>query len=134
VEFYGFRNEIKKSGDNYMDKSFKKLIKDINIDFEAVDERFDGDEEMIIEFLKKFENDNTFYMLEKAVEEYDIKAMMVYSHDLKGLCANLGIIKLSSLCKDMSNELKNNILSNIPSRFNNIRKEYLRVIHCIKKL
>ncbi len=117
-----------------MDKSFKKLIKDINIDFEAVDERFDGDEEMIIEFLKKFENDNTFYMLEKAVEEYDIKAMMVYSHDLKGLCANLGIIKLSSLCKDMSNELKNNILSNIPSRFNNIRKEYLRVIHCIKKL
>ena len=128
-------NKTKKSGDGIiMNKSFEKLFEGIDMDFKSIDERFAGNEKIILKFIKKFEKDETFSKLEKAVNEYNKEAMIVYSHDLKGLSANLGMKKLSSLSNDMLSELRNNIFSNIPMRFNSIKKEYINVIQCIKKI
>lgn len=64
-------------------------------------------EELVIRFLKKFKDDNMLESLEAAVAEKEWEAVFRISHNLKGVCQNLGITNLaesgSELCETVRN-------------------------------
>ncbi|HAS78982.1 MAG TPA: hypothetical protein DCS38_04635 [Ruminococcus sp.] len=109
------------------------MLSELNVDYAALVERFGDNEEIMIRFIKKFPYDTTFQSLEKAVKNKNPEDILTYSHTLKGLCANLGLMTLSNYCKTMVEKVRIKIYMNVYSDFANIKNEYHRVIKCIKK-
>lgn len=113
-------------------KPANNILEKLNVNYDDIYERFDGDEELMIIFIKKLPSDDSFNCLKNAVLNKNFDNMLAYSHKLKGLCANLGLDYLSSLNNIMVQNIKNNIPFSVDEVFGNIEKEYLRVIECIK--
>lgn len=48
-------------------------------------------EALYFRFLRRFAEDETFWVLGRALEENDVSAAFLYAHTLKGLCAQLAV-------------------------------------------
>lgn len=109
------------------------MLSELNVDYAALVERFGDNEDVMIRFIKKFPYDATFHQLESAIENKNPENILNASHTLKGLCANLGLMKLSNYCKTMVEKVRIKIYMDVYNDFANIKKEYCRVVKCIKK-
>lgn len=73
-------------------------------DYEDVRKRF-GNDVRIQKYLVKFLDDRNFAELRAALEAGDARNGFVHVHNLKGMCANLGMKKLiessSALCEEL---------------------------------
>lgn len=58
-------------------------------------DRFLNNEELYKRFLRKLPADQNFARLKQAVNAGDLKTVELAAHTLKGVCANLGLVKLS---------------------------------------
>ena len=68
------------------------------VDVESALERLMGNCSLLERFLKKFAADRSVYeTLEKSLAEKDVKGALAASHSLKGMTANLSMLKLSEL-------------------------------------
>lgn len=109
------------------------MLRELDVDYDALSERFAGSDMLMIKFISKFPNDPTFQMLEQAVSQKNIQDILVYSHTLKGLCANLGMSKLSNFNSKMVSDIRAGIYTNLDELFESIKNEYNRIIFCIEK-
>lgn len=68
------------------------------VDVESALERLMGNCSLLERFLNKFAADRSVYeTLEKSLAEKDVKGALAASHSLKGMTANLSMLKLSEL-------------------------------------
>ena len=65
----------------------------IGEDYEDVFNRFMM-ESLVVKFVKKFIEDPTFDMLEQSLENHDVQEAIRASHTFKGICDNMGFVKL----------------------------------------
>ena len=73
------------------------LNKYIEIDIaEALEERFMESEELYVRFLKKLEAANDLAVVEGFVAEENWPEAMRKAHNLKGVCASLGLTRLTA--------------------------------------
>ncbi len=96
--------------------------------------RFSGNHALVQKFIRKFMGDSTFSSLEKSVEENNFEDMLIYSHTLKGISANLGFDELYRLCTLMVDDLRAEKKEGALGYYGEIRKEYDRIIGCISQL
>ena len=82
------------------DELFDKL-EDMGAEVEDTLDRLMGDEEMYVEYLKKFPQNQNILELRKAVEAGDCDTAMKEVHTLKGVALNLGLLPLVDVCMDM---------------------------------
>ena len=65
----------------------------IGEDYEDVFNRFMM-ESLVVKFVKKFIEDTTCDMLEQSLENHDVQEAIRASHTFKGICDNMGFVKL----------------------------------------
>lgn len=77
----------------------------INGDYAEVIGRLRKDER-ILKYLKLFLDDESYKGLEAALAANDYKAAFEHSHNLKGVCANLGLGELARSSSEICEELR----------------------------
>lgn len=74
----------------------------LEIDLEgSLAERFMGSADMYVRFLKKFAGDNGYAALLQAMESGDDQNVLRCAHNLKGVCATLGLAGLQRSFADI---------------------------------
>lgn len=63
---------------------------------ESLEERFMDDEALYLRFLRKLLTTQDFSLLEQYVEQENWAEALRKAHNLKGICANLGLLSLSA--------------------------------------
>lgn len=84
-----------------MSKELLDKLKDMGAEVEDTLERLMGDEELYLEYLKKFPMNENIIELRKAIDEGDCDRAMREVHTLKGIALNLGLLPLVDTCMDM---------------------------------
>ena len=74
-----------------------ELLKEQGNDMDNALYRLMNDEELLIECLNMFVEDENIVLLEKSIKEKDVKASFEYAHCIKGVAGNLGLTKIYEL-------------------------------------
>lgn len=81
--------------------AFFEELEDMGAEVEDTLERLMGDEELYMEYLLKFPQNQNIIELRKAVDDKDCDKAMREVHSLKGVALNLGLLPLMDTCMDM---------------------------------
>lgn len=81
----------------------------------------------------KFPEDDSFRLLEDAMNAGDYEAAFLASHTLKGVCANLGFTKLQKVSDQLTEELREGRKPEDDSLFDEVRSQYNRIIECLNR-
>ena len=100
---------------------------------EVVD-RLGGSEDMVKRFLKKFLDDESFPLLEKSLQENDVKSAFRGAHSLKGVASSLGLKNLYSVSFSITEILRAEKLEEAKKAFHEVAKEYKQVLDFINEL
>ena len=80
----------------------KDLSQYIEIDIdEALEERFMESEAMYVRFLRKLLTSDDYKLMEEAAEAGNLQEVLRYAHNLKGVCATLGLTGLQAQFADI---------------------------------
>ena len=91
-----------------MEKVIQEKLENAGVDLPVVLERFLNNEDLLLQFLKKFSSDNNYQLFRDAMEQKDFEEAFKAVHNLKGLCGNLSITPLyEAVCVEVE-FLRNN--------------------------
>lgn len=84
-----------------MENKLLEKLEDMGAEVEDTLERLMGDEEMYMEYLQRFPQNENIINLRKAVDAKAYETAMQEIHTLKGVALNLGLLPLVDTCMDM---------------------------------
>ncbi|NCB93349.1 MAG: Hpt domain-containing protein [Clostridia bacterium] len=84
-----------------MNNALFEELEDMGAEVEDTLERLMGDEELYLEYLRKFPQNENIIELRKAVDAGDCDKAMKEVHTLKGVALNLGLLPMVDVCMDM---------------------------------
>lgn len=84
-----------------MDSSLLDKLEDMGAEVEETLDRLMGDEELYLEYLVQFPENQSIIDLRKSVDAKDSEQAMKDVHTLKGMALNLGLLPLVDVCMDM---------------------------------
>ena len=118
-----------------MEDSRKEALIRAGVNLDEALERFMGNEELLVRFLKKFANDPSYQSLVKAMNEKNAKDAFEAAHALKGVCGNLSIAKLFEMvCRLVELLRGGNAGEEAEQCYSEVAAEYDRVIAELKNL
>lgn len=118
-----------------MEDSRKEALLRAGINLDEAMERFMGNEELFMRFLKKFSNDTSYQSLKQAMSEKNYKDAFEAAHALKGVCGNLSIAKLFELVSKETEFLRGGSAVEEAEKCHvEVMAEYERVIAELKDL
>jgi len=106
-----------------MNTVFVKL-KEIGSDVDGALARFMGDEELYIECLESFTEDENIPKLERLIRTTEYQEMFNCAHTIKGVAANLGLTSLFNTTCILVEELRNSSYDNIETDFEAMSNEF----------
>ncbi|MDE7326553.1 MAG: Hpt domain-containing protein [Lachnospiraceae bacterium] len=115
------------------EKTMKELV-DAGIDMEEASERFMGNMDMVVKFLKKFPADPNYGLLEEALKNREAKKALSASHILKGVCGNLSMNVMHNLFSEQVEHIRANNWEAVLNVMGDIRTEYEKVNAALAKL
>lgn len=118
------RNEIKMTVKDVYDK--------IHEDYQDVYERFQM-ERMIQKYVLKFIEDPHFSLLKDGLENNDEQEAFRAGHTLKGVCANMGFLKLETLSSQITEMLRGHEMEKAKGLFPDLEKEYGLIYETIQE-
>ncbi len=89
-----------------MNKQLREVCVAGGIDYDAAMERFFDDEDMYIEFLEKFIEDDTLGRIQAFAEAGDAGQAFEAAHKFKGVCANLSLVSINAVLDPMVEVLR----------------------------
>lgn len=117
-----------------MENEMKNRLTEAGTDVESALERFMGNEDMFLRFLKRFPDDANYANLLKAMEIYDQEAALNASHTLKGVCGNLLMTTLFDLLAKQVTAFRNGDWHGAARLMPEIASAYERITQTVKSL
>lgn len=93
-----------------------------------------GKEERIVRYLRKFPETKMPVKIKDALENKDYETAFRESHNLKGMCLNISLIKLGVVSSDLTESLRNGPKGDVEGLFKMVDKEYERVSNLILQI
>ena len=81
-------------------------LRDIGCDIDGAMPRFLNNEDFYIKCLKKFVADDVFEHLQETLKSNQVEDSFKHAHNLKGVCANMGITPIQDIIFDMVEVLR----------------------------
>lgn len=107
-------------------------MEQLGVDVKGSVERFVGNEDLYIKFLKKFPTDPNYEKTEQAWSEQNFKDLLEYSHAMKGLTGNLGLAVMYDALCDMVSDLRAEEHGRLAEQMETIRQNYRAVCDLLK--
>lgn len=108
---------------NDITMTIKDVYDIIHEDYQDVYDRFQM-ERMIQKYVLKFIEDPNFSLLKQGLECCDEQEAFRAGHTLKGVCANMGFLKLQKLSSQITELLRQHEIENAKRLFPDLEKEY----------
>ncbi len=110
-----------------MDEGRQRLLLDAGVNLETAMNRFMGNEDLLVQFLKRFPDDPNYGLLVKTMGEKDYEGAFQAAHAMKGLIGNLSLDSLSEVvCREVE-FLRHGEYSDAEEHFPEVVTEYERV-------
>lgn len=104
------------------------------MDVSATIERFGGNENLLLKYLRRFPEDPSFHELEAAMQTGDRELAKVSCHTLKGVSGNLGLTPLFMACADMMVSFRAEDEAAVVAAFEQVREEYRQAITLVQAI
>lgn len=117
-----------------MEESRKEKLLQAGVNIETAMERFIGNEELLIRFLKKFPEDPNYGQLKEAMSAKNYKDAFTAAHTLKGLCGNLSLNDLFELVSKETECLRHDQHDEAEEIFPELAAEYERVVAILETI
>jgi len=114
-----------------MTDNFLKKLKDYGVDTEKTFNRFMGNTDMYISFLKQFPEDPNFSLIGPALEKGDFDAALIATHTVKGVAANLGLDPLANACAQTVRLIREGKIEEAGKSFPDIERAYAEAMKLI---
>lgn len=103
---------------------------------EALEERFMESEAMYVRFLRKLLTSDDYKLMEEAAEAGNLQEVLRYAHNLKGVCATLGLTGLQAQFADIVSLLRieKYIVAQLQEKLADVRIEWQRTLQYIEQL
>ena len=102
-------------------------------DYEEVLSRLHSNER-IEKYTIKFLDDNCLEQLTTALDANDVETAFRAAHTLKGICQNLGFVRLFESSNRMTEELRPLVMKDVSELLKPLKEDYELVMSTIKKL
>ena len=115
----------------------RELKKYLDIDVEgSLADRFMDNEALYTRFLRKLLDSQDFELLEQALAAEDYEELLRRAHNLKGVCANLGLNGLSTSFALLVQKLRNGCKEQaaLESTVAQLHAEWSKTLQCIGEL
>lgn len=113
--------------------NIKEFYDYIGGDYEDALRRF-LNERLIERFVLKFETDQSYELLMKALNEKKHEESFRAAHSLKGVCANLSLMKLYKISADITEILRDEASWPKDDMVDSLTQEYLRVMEGLHQI
>lgn len=117
-----------------MDETLRVKLIDAGVDIDAALVRFMGRDDLLLRFLKKFVEDESYETLVGGLQNNSIKEAYKAAHTLKGLCANLSLTNLNRLAGAQAEFLKNENMEAAREIMGDITCEYEKIVDVLNNL
>lgn len=108
-------------------------LKEIGSDTEGALARFMGDEELYVECLESFVDDDNIVKLQSSLDKKRYKDMFNYAHTIKGVAANLGLTTLYNATCILVEKLRNDNYDSVEEDYKIMKNEFDIFISIINK-
>ena len=113
--------------------TLQELYEDMEGNYPEVIKRFTK-EERIIKYLKKFQTQPTIRLIREALEGADYELAFREVHNLKGVCASLGMTKLRAVAEILTEALRGGEpKGDVMKMFFDVQSEYDKVMISLVK-
>lgn len=85
-----------------MDATFKAKLEELGADVDNTIHRFMGKETLYLNFLGKFQKDQSFSNIQKHLEDQNAEEIFKAAHTLKGVAANLGLDPIADCASELT--------------------------------
>ena len=89
-----------------MDEKLRQQLIDAGVDVDSGMERFMGNKDLLMRFLRKFPGDDNYRNIISGLESGDYETAFRAAHTLKGLCGNLSLTKLQGIVSEQTELLR----------------------------
>jgi HPt (histidine-containing phosphotransfer) domain-containing protein len=103
---------------------------------EALEERFMESEAMYVRFLRKLLTSDDYQLMEEAAEAGNLQEVLRYAHNLKGVCATLGLTGLQAQFADIVSLLRSGdyTLPQLQAKLAAVKNDWQRTLQYIEQL
>ena len=103
---------------------------------EALEERFMESEAMYVRFLRKLLTTDDYKLMEEAAKAGNWQAVLRYAHNLKGVCATLGLTGLQAQFADIVNLLRSEdyTVPQLQAMLAAVKNDWRRMLQYIEEL
>lgn len=117
-----------------MSENERKILENAEINVDEGINRFLDDEELYLEFLGKFLEDDSMDKLKQSVAEKNIEKSFMAAHTLKGVSANLSISGINKILNPMVEVLRVGGFDGIPEELDKLTIVYENVMKAINSV
>lgn len=107
-------------------------LKASGIDYEEGLERFSGNEQLYVKYLKKLLTVNTYEEMREAVLKGDLQEGFESAHKLKAFIGNLSIGYFYDKLKALTEELRGSVQKDYRQDIEKLDKEYEKILQAIR--
>ena len=102
---------------------------------EALEERFMESEAMYVRFLRKLLTSDDYKLMEEAAEAGNLQEVLRYAHNLKGVCATLGLTGLQAQFADIVSLLRSGDYTlQLQAKLAAVKNDWQRTLQYIEQL
>lgn len=103
---------------------------------EALEERFMESEAMYVRFLRKLLTTDDYRMMQEAAEAGNRQEVLRYAHNLKGVCATLGLTGLQAQFAEIVSLLRNGdyTMPQLQAKLAAVKNDWQRTLQYIEEL
>ena len=103
---------------------------------EALEERFMESEAMYVRFLRKLLTSDDYKLMEAAAEAGNLQEVLRHAHNLKGVCATLGLTGLQAQFADIVNVLRSEeyTVPQLQAKLAAVKNDWQRTLQYIEEL
>lgn len=115
----------------------RELERFLDIDVEgSLEERFMDNEDLYVRFLRKLVDSTHFADMEAALAADDYEGLLRHAHNLKGVCANLGLNGMSEALAGMVSLLRGGCRdeAQLNARMEELKDGWQKVLTAVKEL
>ena len=118
-----------------MKTEYEKLftaLDSLGVDTEGTINRFVGNEDIYVKFLKVYIEEERMPAIYAALEEKNTDELIMKVHKLKGVSGNLGMTELYELAEDVIARLRNGSYDGVEELLKQINSVYDRICDAIR--
>lgn len=110
------------------------ILRSAGVDTFGALQRFMNNEKLYKKFLLRFLDDKSMVLLTEAIKEEDMTKVLNYAHTLKGICGNLGLLRMYEASAAIVSTIRCGKEEDVCIHFKELNSAYVEICNVIQQV